>query len=243
MMVNVVAERHRARPPRSPASPWPARPARPSTAARHGAARLVRLRSRRPVRATPHDRGGGYRLGRRQPRERGDGRSDRRPDRQAGHRGVPDDEEGAGLSESVSGWSLPRRGAHRIRRHGRGLPRRRHGPRPHGRDQDPAPAVRPGRQLRRAVPPRGAGGRPAEPPQHRRHLRHRLRRRDAVHRDGVHRGPNARRLHGRGRRFTPIHAVEVAEKRLRGARRRARRRRDPPRHQARQHHGHAHGRR
>ncbi len=54
-----------------------------------GAPRVVRLlRARGPGRG-PHDRGRGYRLGRRQPRERGDRGPGGRADRPAGPRGVP----------------------------------------------------------------------------------------------------------------------------------------------------------
>ena len=65
----------------------------------------------------------------------------------------------------------------------------------------------------RAVPPRGAGGRPPEPAEHRRGLRHRRRRRHAVHRDGVHRGPHPRGVHGDAVATpTPVQAAEIAQK-------------------------------
>ena len=44
-------------------------------------------------------------------------------------------------------------------------------------------------QVRRPLPPRGAGGREADPPQHRPGLRHRRRRGPPLHRHGVRRGP------------------------------------------------------
>ena len=61
-----------------------------------------------------------------------------------------------------------------------------------------------------AVPPRGAGRRAPEPPEHRRSLRHRRRRRHAVHRHGVHRGPDARRFLARADASPSPHAVEIA---------------------------------
>ena len=86
----------------------------------------------------------------------------------------------------------------------------------------------------RALPPRGAGGRAARAPQHRRDLRFRRGRRRLVHRDGVPQGaraqgllPDQRALRDRGHRAD--HDADPG-----GARLRAPPGRRPPRHQARQ---------
>ena len=172
----------------------------------------------------PHDRGRGYRLGRWQPR------GARRPVAQVAATDRRDRSsrrtwrarEGRALNGSVLGGRY--RVEARIGSGGMGEVYRGVDTvaRPHRRDQGAAPAVRARRQLRRPVPSRGPGRGAAEPPEHGRHLRLRRRRRDAVHRHGVHPGPDARRLHGLGGRFTVPHAVEVAEKVGRRARVRAR---------------------
>ena len=95
------------------------------------------------------------------------------------------------------------------------------------------PPVRPRRRLRRAVPPRGPGRRPAEPPEHRRRVRHGRRRRHAVHRDGVRRGPHARRVPRRvaasPRRCRPPRSPTRSPAALAAAHAAGHR---PPRHQA-----------
>ena len=76
----------------------------------------------------------------------------------------------------------------RLGRHVDRLPGDRPRARAHGRGQDPRRAPLRRRQVRRPLPPRGARGREADPPQHRPGLRHRRRRRPPLHRHGVRRG-------------------------------------------------------
>ena len=114
------------------------------------------------------------------------------------------------------------RGTDRRRRDGRGLPRRRPGPRPYRRHQGAPAPVRPGRGLRRALPAGGPGGGAAEPPEHRRRLRLRCRRRDAVHRAwSSSRGGRSRtswRRGGRPRWCTPRDGAEDLRRARGGAR-------------------------
>ena len=76
----------------------------------------------------------------------------------------------------------------RLRRDVERLQGDRPGPRADGRGQGARRAPLRRRALRRTLPPRGAGGRQADPPQHRPGLRHRRRRRPPLHRHGVRRG-------------------------------------------------------
>ena len=87
-----------------------------------------------------------------------------------------------------------------------------------------------------ALQRRGRGGRQAQPPEHRQHLRLRSgRRRRAVHRDGVHRGPVAARGDPAGRPAAAAAGARASRRQSRRvARRRARARHRPPRSQARQ---------
>ena len=117
-------------------------------------------------------------------------------------------------AEAMSGDDLRPLRARRPPRLGRDvdrLPGDRPDPRAHGRGEDPRRAPLRRRALRRPLPPRGAGGREADPPQHRPGLRHRRRRRPPLHRHGVRRGqlgraaaaapgPARRRDRGRDRR-------------------------------------------
>ena len=86
-----------------------------------------------------------------------------------------------------------------VGRHGDGLPGRGFEPRPQGRAQGHGGALRRGRRVRRALPPRGAGRRAPQPSEHHRRLRPRRGRRPAVHRDGVPPGPHAQAGHPEGR--------------------------------------------
>ena len=100
-------------------------------------------------------RRGRYRARRRRPRERGDRRPGRRTDREAGHRVVPPRlREG---SERVERSTIGERYTVEARIGQGGMAEVFRGlrplARPHRRDQDPPPPVRPGRGIRRAVPP------------------------------------------------------------------------------------------
>ena len=86
---------------------------------------------------------------------------------------------------------LPRAASRRLGRDGRRRLRRGPAARPQGRDQAPAPALRRGRGVRRALPPRGLVGRRAAAPARRRRLRPRRVGRHVLHRDGVPRGAHA----------------------------------------------------
>ena len=134
---------------------------------------------------------------------------------------------------------LPDRAPPRPRRDGRRLPGARHHHQPPGRAQDDPPRLGPRRQAdyrdAPALLPRGADRGQAQPPPH----RHRLRRgggpRHVLHRDGVHRGPDA---HGLDEEGAPERPADQARHLQRGprSRLRPRQRRLPPRRQARQHH-------
>ena len=196
MMVERGGRRHRNRRADPRASRSRARPAPPSTATDRPA-RVVHA-SRRPAHDS-RDRRRGYRPGRR----RASGarppvaRSPRRSPRQSRLRGVPG---GNGRGRTERHRSLG--GRYRVESADR---RRRYGARSiaastpsrsaRSRSRSCSPQFARDAELRRPVPPRGAGGRAPEPPEHRRRLRHGRRRRHAVHRHGVHRGPDARRLH------------------------------------------------
>ncbi|CAA9506111.1 MAG: Serine/threonine protein kinase PrkC, regulator of stationary phase, partial [uncultured Solirubrobacteraceae bacterium] len=127
---------------------------------------------------------------------------------------------------------LPPRPAGRDGRDVDGLPGVRHRARAPGGDQGHASRDRRGRRPARALPPRGAGRRAAQPPVHRRRHRRGRGRRDAVHRLRVRRGRDAEGPHP-----PPRPPADPGGRRLRhrdrpGARRRARPRDRPPRRQA-----------
>ena len=107
--------------------------------------------------------------------------------------------------------------------------------RPPGRDQDPAPAVRRGRRVRAPLPRRGADGRHAGPPAHRRVDRHGLHgERRAVPRPRAPERPHPRAGGAVARTpADPARGAHRAADRL-GAGRRARAGRRPPRPQERQ---------
>ena len=97
---------------------------------------------------------------------------------------------------------LPGREGARQGRHGRGVPGQGPEDRPRRGDQDDgARAGVRGRRARRregAVLPRSRDRRPAEPPEHRHHLRRRRGARLRLHRDGVPQGPRSRSVHQAG---------------------------------------------
>ena len=129
---------------------------------------------------------------------------------------------------------LSDRGAHRPRRHGRGLPRPAHEPAAARRDQDHRPGVRRHQGLPHALHPRGADRRRPPAPEHRHGLRRRPVGRDALHRDAVHPRLGPRGDPARGGPAAPLPRDRRLPPDRLGARRRARHGADPPRRQARQ---------
>ena len=99
------------------------------------------------------------------------------------------------------------------------------------RAQGPAPALRPGPRIRRALPPRGRGrGRPPAP-EHRRRLRPRRGRRHLLHRDAVcSKGHSLKELIDAG--LSPEHAVAADPPGARGRGLRPPPRDRPPRPEA-----------
>ena len=126
----------------------------------------------------------------------------------------------------------------RRRRHGRGLPGDRHQPGARSRDQGPAPRGREGPRSPRPLQARGASARRAQSPEHRRHLRARGGRREALPRARARawRGHQAAARAGRdpGRRSARDRAAD-----RRGARGGAQQGHRPPRPEAREREAHA----
>ena len=114
---------------------------------------------------------------------------------------------------------------------------------PAGRAEGAVPRVRARAVVRRAVPPRGAGRREPQPPEHRRDLRLGPGVGHVLHRDGVRRGPLAARPHPQRRPARPGPGRRHRRRDRVGARVRAPQRRRAPRREARQRAAHAIGHR
>ena len=86
-------------------------------------------------------------------------------------------------------WAVPDLAKDRIGRDGRRLQGGAAGDEPHGGGEDPPPEARQPQRPRVALPPRGAGDEPPDPPEHGEGLPvRRARGRLALHRDGAPRG-------------------------------------------------------
>ena len=128
---------------------------------------------------------------------------------------------------------LPRDLADRVGRDGGRLLLRGPPARPAGRRQAAPPALRRGRGVRRAIPPRGVERGVAVAPERRRGVRPRRVGRDVLHRDGVSRRPVAEGADPRGgRRCRRSRAIEITLQVLGATRFAHQRGRHPPRHQA-----------